>query len=50
MRAAPHAVRVLTEIFDIETLIAEIERYLAAVEAFRAAGYEPRWARHGSVG
>jgi hypothetical protein len=26
-----------------ETLISEIELYLAAVESFRAAGCEPRW-------
>ena len=26
-----------------EALIPEIERYLAAVEAFRAEGCEPRW-------
>jgi hypothetical protein len=26
-----------------EALIHEIERYLAAVEAFRRAGCEPRW-------
>ena len=24
-------------------LVAEVERYLAAVDAFRAAGREPRW-------
>jgi hypothetical protein len=28
---------------DAEALVAEIARYLAAVEAFRAAGYEPSW-------
>jgi hypothetical protein len=26
-----------------ETLISEIELYLAAVDSFRAAGCEPRW-------
>jgi hypothetical protein len=26
-----------------EALIHEIERYLAAVEAFRREGFEPRW-------
>ena len=26
-----------------EALIVEIERYLAAVDAFRRAGCEPRW-------
>ena len=26
-----------------EALIREIERYLAAVEAYRAVGCEPRW-------
>lgn len=30
---------------DIETLVTEIERYLAAVDAFREAGCEPRWRR-----
>jgi hypothetical protein len=28
---------------DREELIREIERYLAAVEAYRAEGCEPRW-------
>jgi hypothetical protein len=28
---------------DREELIREIERYLAAVEAFRVEGCEPRW-------
>ena len=28
---------------DVDALIAEVERYLAAVEIFRAAGCEPRW-------
>jgi hypothetical protein len=28
---------------DIAALIDEIRRYLAAVEAFRAAGCEPTW-------
>jgi hypothetical protein len=27
----------------IERLLEEIQRYLAAVDAFRHAGYEPRW-------
>jgi hypothetical protein len=27
----------------IEALLDEIRRYLAAVDAFRRAGYEPRW-------
>jgi hypothetical protein len=30
---------------DIEVLIAEIQRYLAAVDAFRAAGCLPQWRR-----
>jgi hypothetical protein len=30
---------------DVEELMAEIERYLAVVEAFRAAGCDIRWAR-----
>jgi hypothetical protein len=33
---------VSTEI-DGSGLLAEVERYLAAVAAFRAAGREPRW-------
>jgi len=28
---------------DVEALIAEVERYLAAVDTFRAAGCEPHW-------
>jgi hypothetical protein len=28
---------------DAETLIREIARYLAAIELFRVAGYEPAW-------
>ena len=30
--------------FDSESLIAEIGRYLAAVDLFRAEGCEPCWA------
>ena len=35
----------MTERFHIDTdrLIGEISRYVAAVEAFRAAGCEPTW-------
>jgi hypothetical protein len=42
----------MTETFDIDALIDEIRRYLAAVDAFRAAGYSPHWltAAGGSVG
>lgn len=29
---------------DVETLLAEIRRYLAAIETFRREGHEPRWA------
>jgi hypothetical protein len=29
--------------FDGAGLAAEVERYLATVDAFRAAGQEPRW-------
>ena len=43
MRAGEHAGRVMTEIFDIDTLIDEIRRYLAAVDAFRLAGSTPFW-------
>lgn len=28
---------------EIDQLVAEIQRYLAVVEVFRKAGYEPRW-------
>ena len=28
---------------EVEALIAEVERYLAAVATFRAAGCEPHW-------
>ena len=28
---------------DIEKLLREIERYLAAVDTFRAAGCSPKW-------
>jgi hypothetical protein len=28
---------------DIDSLLAEIARYLAAVDAFRAAGCAPQW-------
>jgi hypothetical protein len=31
--------------FDAERLIAEIRRYLVAVDAFRAEGREPTWRR-----
>jgi hypothetical protein len=29
---------------DLDELVREVERYLAAVEAFRAEGCEPVWA------
>jgi hypothetical protein len=32
-----------TEDLAIEALLSEIERYLAAVDAFRAEGCNPRW-------
>jgi len=32
-----------TETFDVDALMDEIRRYLAAVEAFRREGHEPRW-------
>ncbi len=46
MRALPHA-RVMDDApkIDIEALLIEIGRYLAAVDAFRDAGCEPRWRR-----
>jgi hypothetical protein len=30
-------------IFDLDELLREIERYLAAVDAFREEGLEPHW-------
>ena len=33
----------MTYEIDITTLVEEIERYLATVDAFRAAGCEPTW-------
>jgi hypothetical protein len=35
----------MTETFDIDALIDEIKRYLAAVDAFRLAGCTPLWRR-----
>ena len=32
-----------------DTLAAEIRRYLAAVDAFRAAGFPPRWRTDGET-
>jgi hypothetical protein len=32
---------------DIDALFVEIERYLDAVELFRAEGREPRWRENG---
>lgn len=45
MRALPHAVAMDEALLpvDIETLMGEIQRYLAAIDVFRAAGCEPRW-------
>jgi hypothetical protein len=37
------SVLAMTYHIDIEALLDEIRRYLAAVEAFRAAGCEPTW-------
>ena len=31
--------------FDLDELMTELRRYLAAVEAFRAEGQEPVWLR-----
>jgi hypothetical protein len=36
--------QVTTEI-ELDVLIAEAQRYLAAVEVFRAEGREPHWSR-----
>ncbi len=33
----------MTHDIDITALVEEIERYLAAVDAFRVAGCEPTW-------
>jgi len=33
----------MTQDIDLEALLDEIRRYLAAVDAFRAAGCEPIW-------
>jgi hypothetical protein len=42
LRARP-SVLGMTHDIDIEALLDEIQRYLAAVDAFRAAGCEPTW-------
>jgi hypothetical protein len=33
----------MTYEIDIAALVEEIQRYLGAVDAFRAAGYRPTW-------
>jgi hypothetical protein len=33
----------MTDEIEITALVEEIRRYLAVVDAFRAAGYEPTW-------
>lgn len=33
----------MTSFLDSAELLAEVERYLAAVAVFRTAGHEPRW-------
>jgi hypothetical protein len=40
------SVGAMTYDIDIAALIEEIRRYLAAVDAFRAAGCEPTWQAH----
>ena len=40
------SVAAMTYEIDIAALIEEIRRYLAAVDAFRAAGCEPTWQAH----
>ena len=45
MSGAAHRRRMNANELDIEALVAEIQRYLAAVDAFRAAGCQPRWRR-----
>lgn len=42
MSGVAHAAR-MTHVIDIDELLAEIGRYLAAVDAFRAAGCMPHW-------
>lgn len=37
------SVGAMTHDIDITALVEEIERYLAAVDAFRVAGCEPTW-------
>jgi hypothetical protein len=34
---------------DLDALVSEIERYLAAVDVFREQGYEPRWSSKGAA-
>jgi hypothetical protein len=41
--APPLASEAMTYEIDITALIDEIQRYLAAVDAFRAAGCRPTW-------
>ena len=36
-------VRLMARAIDIDALLAEIACYLAAVDAFRAAGCSPQW-------
>jgi hypothetical protein len=43
--AAAHRRRMKAYELDIEALVEEIHRYLAAVDAFRAAGCHLRWRR-----
>jgi hypothetical protein len=39
----------LTRELEVDGLIDEIGRYLAAVEVFRAEGQEPQWSREGAA-
>jgi hypothetical protein len=40
----------MTYRIDITAPLEEIHRYLAAVDAFRAAGYEPKWRPDSALG
>ena len=45
MRGPAQAAVEMNDAFDIDVLVVEIQRYLAAVEAFRLAGCQPSWRR-----
>jgi hypothetical protein len=45
MSGCAHAGLLMTDTFDMEALIVEIQRYLVAVDAFREAGCRLSWRR-----